>query len=85
MIATRQVDFRANLKKYFDMAFNHEPVIVTRKANENVVVVSEADYNEYQRLKKNAEYMAKLDRSYEQLDKGEVVTLSMEQLEALAE
>lgn len=34
---------------------------------------------------RNAAYLAKLERSYEQLQKGEVVTLSMEQLEKLAE
>ena len=29
MIATKQVDIRANIKKYFDIAFNGEPVIVS--------------------------------------------------------
>lgn len=33
MIATKQMDVRANIKKYFDMAFNGEPVIVSRKEN----------------------------------------------------
>ena len=28
MIATKQMDIRANLKKYFDIAFEGEPVIV---------------------------------------------------------
>ena len=33
MIATKQMDVRANIKKYFDMAFDGEPVIVSRKEN----------------------------------------------------
>ena len=57
MIATKQVDLRANLKKYFDIAFSGEPDIVSRKQNKNVVVISESEYNELQRAKRNAEYL----------------------------
>ena len=46
MIATRQMDVRANIKKYFDIAFNGEPVIVLRKENRNVMIISESEYNE---------------------------------------
>ncbi len=56
MIATRQMDVRANIKKYFDIAFNGEPVIVSRKENRNVVIISESEYNELAKAKKNAEY-----------------------------
>ena len=39
MIATKQMDVRANIKKYFDMAFNGESVIVSCKGNKNVVII----------------------------------------------
>ena len=84
MIATKQMDIRANIKKYFDLAFNGETIIVSRKQNKNVVVISEAEYNNLQKAKKNAEYLAHLDRSFEQLQKGEVIIKSMEELEKLA-
>ena len=84
MIATKQMDIRANIKKYFDLAFNGETIIVSRKQNKNVVVISEAEYNDLQKAKKNAEYLAHLDRSFEQLQKGEVIIKSMEELEKLA-
>lgn len=35
MIAAKQMDIRANIKKYFDLAFEGEPVIVSRKENKN--------------------------------------------------
>ena len=60
MIATKQMDLRANIKKYFDLAFNGETIVVSRKENKNVVVISEQEYNELQRAKRNAEYLAKL-------------------------
>ena len=49
MIATKQMDLRANIKKYFDLAFNGETIVVSRKENKNVVVISEQEYNELQR------------------------------------
>ena len=53
--------------------------------NKNVVVISEQEYNELQRAKRNAEYLAKLDRSFAQLKQGEVVIKSMEELERMAD
>ena len=85
MIATKPMDLRANLKKYFDIALNGEPVIVSRKENKNVVVISEAEYNDLQKAKRNAEYLMKLDRSFNQLERGEVVVKSMEELERMAD
>ena len=85
MIVTKQMDLRANIKKYFDLAFNGETIVVSRKENKNVVVISEQEYNELQRAKRNAEYLAKLDRSFAQLKKGEVIMKSMEELEHMAD
>lgn len=81
MIAAKPIDVRAKLKDYMDMAFNGEPVIVSRKGNKNVVIVSEQEYNDLQKAKRNAEYLKKLDRSLEQLEHGEVVVKFMEELE----
>ena len=41
MDAVNYSDLRQNLKKYLDYVYNdHEPLIVTRKNNENVVILS---------------------------------------------
>lgn len=85
MIAVKPIDLRAKLKDYMDTAFNGEPVIVSRKQNKNVVIVSEHEYNELQKAKRNAEYLAKLDRSLAQLKNGDVVVKSMEELERMAD
>lgn len=83
MIAARQMDIRANIKKYFDLAFNGEPIIVSRKQNKNVVVISETEYNNLQKAKRNAEYLEMIDRSATQLQKGETISFSMEELRAM--
>ncbi len=83
MIVTKQMDVRANIKKYFDIAFNGEPVIVSRKQNRNVVIISEAEYNELEKAKKNAEYLSKLNRADEQIKNGQVITKTMDELLAM--
>ena len=83
MIATKPVDLRARLKDYLDDAFNGEPVIVSRKNNRNVVIVSEREYNDLLKAKRNAEYLAMLDESRRQLDRGETISFSMEELRAM--
>ena len=83
MIATKQMDIRANIKEYFDKAFNGEEIIVPRKGNKNVVIISEKEYNELQKAKKNAEYYEMLDNSRKQLEQGHTITLSMEDLTAM--
>ena len=70
MIATKPIDLRANLKTYLDNAFNGEPVIVSRKNNQNVVILSEREYNDMMKAKRNAEYLAKLQRGISALNAG---------------
>lgn len=84
MIAAKQMDIRANIKKYFDMAFNGEPIIVSRKGNKNVVIISEAEYNEMAKAKRNAEYLAMLDKGYADIAQGKGITKTMAELETMA-
>ena len=81
MMIAKQMDFRSNLKKYFDIAFGGETVIVPRRKNQNVVIMSENEYKALEKAKRNTEYLAKLAESNEQLAKGGVVIKSMEELE----
>lgn len=85
MIAVKQMDVRANIKKYFDIAFAGEPIIVSRKENKNVVIISEAEYNELEKARRNAEYIAKLNKADEQVQNGQVITKSLDELFAMDE
>jgi len=84
MLAVKSMDIRDNFKNWCDKVSNGETLVVSRPKNDNVVIISESVYNELLKAKRNYEYLAKLDRSFTQLQKGEVVTLSMEALEAMA-
>ncbi len=83
MIAAKQMDVRANIKKYFDMAFDGDPVIVSRKENKNVVIISEAEYNEMAKARRNAEYLAMIDKRLERLNNGEGIHKTMDELRAM--
>lgn len=83
MIAAKQMDVRANIKKYFDMAFDGEPVIVSRKENKNVVIISESEYNEMAKARRNAEYLAMIDKRLERLNNGEGIHKTMDELRVM--
>lgn len=62
---------RNNLKTYCDEATdNNETVIVTRKDEKNVVILSLEKYNQMMKAARNAEYLAMLDRGIAQLSAG---------------
>ena len=82
MTIVKQMDIRDNIKKYFDMAHAGEPIIVPRKKDKNVVIISEKDYKEFLKYKKNAEYIAMLKQSMQQAREGGFIETTMDQLES---
>ena len=72
MVAANYTSVRNNLKDYCDMATDGgETVIVTRKADRNVVLISLERFNEMEKELRNAKYLAKIERSFEQLYAGQ--------------
>lgn len=64
MLAVNYSTIRNNLKSYCDKATDeNETVIVTRKDEKNVVIISLEQYNSMMKAARNAEYLAKIDRS----------------------
>ena len=71
MLAVNYSTMRSNLKDYCDKATdNGETVIVTRKDEKNVVLMSLEKYNQIVKMARNAEYLAMIDRSMAQLAAG---------------
>ena len=84
MLAVNYSTIRRNLKDYCDQATdNNETVIVTRKDEKNVVIISLEQYNEMMKSIHNTEYLAKIDRSIKQLEKGRTITKTIEELEEM--
>lgn len=71
MLAVNYTTIRNNLKDYCDKATDfQETVIVTRKDEKNVVILSLERYNQLEKAARNAEYLAMVDRSMAQLEAG---------------
>jgi antitoxin YefM len=72
MLAVNYSTIRNRLKDYCDKVTDeHETVIVTRKDEKNVVLLSLEEYNSVMRAAKNAAYLDMIDRSMEQLASGQ--------------
>ena len=85
MLAANYSTVRSNLKDYCDKATDdNETVIVTRKGEKNIVIMSLDKYNAFMKALRNAEYLDKIDKSIEQIEKGKVVTKTMDELEEMA-
>lgn len=81
MLAVKSMDVRDNFKYLCDKVFHGETLIISRPKNENVVMLSEKEYNKIMKEKRNAEYLATLDKSYEQLQQGKTISFSIEELQ----
>ena len=55
------------------------------RKNENLVILSEKEYNELEKARRNAEYLEKIDKALQQVAEGRVVVKTMEELENMAE
>jgi antitoxin YefM len=83
MIALRTVDIRNDFKRVSELVNSGEKVLIARPHNENIVVLSEREYNELEKTRRNSEYLEKIDKSMQQLAEGRVVVKTMEELEAM--
>ena len=81
MLAVKSMSVRTNFKEWCRKVFNGETIIVSRPKNENVVMVSEKKYNELLKAKRNAEYLAMLDKSLAEAKSGGFIVKSLEELE----
>lgn len=86
MLAVNYSTIRSKLKDYCDKATDeNETIIVTRKDEKNIVLISLEKYNEFIRNIKNTEYLNKIDKAFKQVDEKKVVVKSIEELEAMTD
>lgn len=85
MIALKTTDIRNDFKKISRLVLMGEKILVSRPRNENLVILSEREYNELEKIRRNNEYLAKIDRSMEQFSQGRTIVKTMEELEDMTE
>ena len=82
MLAVNYSTLRNSLKSYCDRATNNdEVVVVTRKDEKNVVLMSLDQYNEMNKQINNSQYLKLLQKAIEQIKNGDVVIKQIDELE----
>ena len=86
MIAINFTTARSRFKDFCDKVTDDaETVIVTRKSEKNVVLISAERYNELEKAERNAAFLGKLERGLAQVRAGQGIVKSIDELEAMAE
>ena len=80
MLAIKSMDLRDNFKTLCDKVFKGETLIISRPKNENVVMMSEKEYNEIMKAKRNAEYLSMLDKSMSEAASGGFIPKTLDEL-----
>ena len=80
MLAVKSMDVRDNFKSFCAKVFDGETLIVSRPKNQNVVMMSESEYNNIMKAKRNAEYLTMLDKSMAEAETGKFIMKSIEEL-----
>jgi antitoxin YefM len=87
VLAINYSTYRSNLKEYCDrVTDDNETIIVTRKGEKNVVIMSLDEYNnimENLKILKNPGYFIELFQSIQQLNEGKIVIKTTEELETM--
>ena len=65
MLAVKSANVRDNFKEWCDKINMGETVVISRPRNENIYMINETEYNALQKEKRNAEYLAMLNKSDE--------------------
>lgn len=84
MLAVKPTQIREQFKALCDKVVRDgETVIVSRPNNENVVVVSEKEYNAMQKTARNMVYLDIIDKSIAELAGGGFVMKTLDELREL--
>lgn len=85
MLAVTQTELRTNIKQLLDnVVQNEDTIVVTRSNRENVVIISESEYNSWQEtnfLMKNENNRKALSESLASVKRGEGKVLAPEEWE----
>ena len=70
MIAIKGTNVKTDFKNICNRVYQGEIFVISRPRNENIVMISEREYAEFEKAKRNFEYLSKIDRALEQRNAG---------------
>ena len=74
-------NFSSNLKQTLDEVYSeNQALIVARPENQNIVVISEKQFNEIQKEYNNMQYLLKLAKANKQIELGDFIPVEIDDL-----
>lgn len=70
MIAIKGTNVKTDFKNICNRVYQGEIFVISRPRNENIVMISEKEYSELEKLRNNAAYLAKIDQALLQRENG---------------
>lgn len=83
MVALKAIDVKNNFKEICSKIINGEIIMLSRPKNQNVVMLSEAEYNELAKAKRNLDYLTKLENSINETKVRFAAEKTLEELRAM--
>ncbi|MCL2322199.1 MAG: type II toxin-antitoxin system Phd/YefM family antitoxin [Oscillospiraceae bacterium] len=78
MLADNYINVKQNFKEYCDkISKEQETLLVIRKDDQDIVILSIETYQELERAKNNMDYLEKLNKSIEQRKQGKVTQVTL--------
>ena len=77
------MEVRANMKKYLDIASAGEAVLIPRKENRNVVIISEEEYRRLSSFDRMGAYAERLCAGRQEAGGGELLSHNLKKLSAI--
>jgi antitoxin YefM len=83
MVALKAIDVKNNFKEICSKIINGEIIMLSRPRNQNVVMLSESEYNELAKAKRNLDYLTKLENSINETKVRFAAEKTLEELRAM--
>ena len=80
MITINSKDFIDNFNVYCEKVYDGEVLTVSRPKNENIIMMSESEYNKIMKEIRNAQYLEMLDKSIMEANEGDFVVETIDEV-----
>lgn len=79
MVTIKSKDLIDDFNVYCEKVYKGEVLIVSRPKNENIIMMSESEYNKIMKEIRNAQYLEMLDKSIMEANEGDFVVETIDE------
>ena len=80
MITVKSKDLIDDFNVYCEKVYKGEVLIVSRPKNENIIMMSESEYNKIMKEIRNVQYLEMLDKSIMEANEGDFVVETIDEV-----